>query len=308
MVRSYAKINLSIDVGERQPDGFHPVDMIMQQIQFHDDVTVVYQPSSRRERGDITVSLQSNRVYLPSDERNLAVKAAILMIREYGKDQPGGRIDIRLLKRIPVAAGMAGGSGNGAAVIHGLNALWELGLSLGRIMELCGELGSDVPFCAMGQANANRVLPDNVRFDRMSSCAARATGSGTILEPFRGDSRPVVIAKPRISVSTAEVYQGFDRCVPGKRPDNDRLLRRILSGDPAVYEDYINVLEWYTLAHYPVVGQLKERMSQSGAEVVLMSGSGPTVFAVYGTSREAEQTGLALRKEGWEAYWTKTMS
>ena len=94
MVRSYAKINLSIDVGERQPDGFHPVDMIMQQIQFHDDVTVVYQPSSRRERGDITVSLQSNRVYLPSDERNLAVKAAILMIREYGKDQPGGRIDL----------------------------------------------------------------------------------------------------------------------------------------------------------------------------------------------------------------------
>ena len=290
MVRSYAKINLSIDVGERQPDGFHPVDMIMQQIQFHDDVTVVYQPSSRRERGDITVSLQSNRVYLPSDERNLAVKAAILMIREYGKDQPGGRIDIRLLKRIPVAAGMAGGSGNGAAVLHGLNILWDLGLSLQQLCDAGAKLGSDVPFCVMGQAAENEALKDRFAGDPLACHCALATGTGTDLVPIKGLKSHIVLSKPPISVSTAKAYQGIDNIEIKERPNTEELIEGLKTRDVSLIEkNMVNVLENYTLMEYPTVVYTKNKMQElCNHGKVLMSGSGPTVFGICADRKEAQ--------------------
>jgi 4-diphosphocytidyl-2-C-methyl-D-erythritol kinase len=321
-VLSYAKINLSIDVGGIDENGYHAVDMIMQQVDFSDYVKVGFVPAggSRRggnpdaspqvksARGKIEISLRTNRYYLPVDERNLAHKAARIMIDRYGSTQKSGRVEINIKKRIPVAAGLAGGSGNGAAVVHALNLLWGLKLPLVEIMEICSELGSDVPFSAVGQARANRHFPAYLRKDPMAAACVRATGRGTVLEPVRPLNARLVIAKPRISVSTAEVYRGIDRCEIGSRPDNDRLQARLNSGEGsgAIFEDFVNVLEAYTLEAYPQVGELKRRMEDMGARKVLMSGSGPTVFAVCATVKEARRLCSRLRGEGYEAYWMRT--
>ena len=152
-VKSYAKINLSLDVLRRLENGYHEVEMVMQQILLHDEVDVKWKESDEPFR----IVLQTNRPYLPVDERNLAYKAAQLMHEQYGEGRTGSlRIDIK--KRIPVAAGLAGGSGNGAAVIHGLNSLWNLGLDVSSLNQIGSKLGSDVPFCIMGQAKMNRSL------------------------------------------------------------------------------------------------------------------------------------------------------
>ncbi len=298
MICSYAKINLSIDVGAREENGYHAVDMIMQQLSFHDDVTIQYQPGKDRQ-----IRVKTNRYYLPTDRRNLAYQAAELMAQRYGKEHPGS-IEIHLKKRIPVAAGLAGGSGNGAAVIHGLNALWKLDLDLDQVCSLCAELGSDVPFSAMIQAHGNRDLPEKIRKHPLAVACARATGRGTELKPVHSCNRPVLIAKPNLSVSTAEVYRGIDECTVDARPDNDQLAKDLERGGHEIYRNFINVLECYTLKAYPEVAELKARMEKSNAEKVLMSGSGPTVFAMFRKIEDAMELCAGLRDEGYEAYWT----
>ncbi|NLD10152.1 MAG: 4-(cytidine 5'-diphospho)-2-C-methyl-D-erythritol kinase [Clostridiales bacterium] len=306
-VLSFAKINLSIDVGAARGDGYHPVDMVMQQLSFHDDVDLKYIRNNDGTRGNIDVQVKTNRYYLPTDNRNLAFKAARLMADRYGKQVDSGTVRIDIKKRIPVAAGLAGGSGNGAAVIHGLNVLWDLGLDLTKVCLLCAELGSDVPFSALGQAKANYIFPKPMRKDPMAASCARATGRGTELEPVEGIRKPVVIAKPSISVSTKEVYQGIDSCEIVSRPDNDKLVEDLAAHSDGAYDNFINVLEAYTLDHYPAVAKLKQVMSETGAEKVLMSGSGPTVFAVYNDMKAAMSACDKLRDKGYEAYWTKTI-
>lgn len=307
-ILSFAKINLSIDVTGATEDGMHTVDMIMQQISFHDDVTVRFFPDQGKANGDIDIKVSTNRYYLPVDERNLAYKAAALMSSEYGDRIPGGRVEVVIFKRIPVAAGLAGGSGNGAAVLHGLNQLWKLRLNLPRLCSLGAKLGSDVPFCVMGQAGYNFCLPKNLRKDKMAVSCARATGTGTELIPLRGINRSLVIVKPPMGVSTAEVYREIDRCKIKKRPDNDTLAKGIMSRDFALINDNcINVLENYTLRAYPEVKKLKDLLQQNTeAEKVLMSGSGPTVFGLFKSISEAKEACEMLRKHRYEAYWTKT--
>ncbi|WP_303857851.1 4-(cytidine 5'-diphospho)-2-C-methyl-D-erythritol kinase [Aminicella lysinilytica] len=306
-VLSFAKINLSIDVGAVSDDGYHPVDMVMQQLSFHDDVDLRYVSNHDGTRGNIDVKVKTNRYYLPTDNRNLAFKAARLMADRYGNKIDSGTVRIDIKKRIPVAAGLAGGSGNGAAVIHGLNVLWELGLDLTKVCLLCAELGSDVPFSALGQAKANYNFPRSVRKDPKAASCARATGRGTELEPVEGIRKPVVIAKPSISVSTKEVYRGIDDCDIVSRPDNDKLVADLAAHSESAYDNFINVLEVYTLDHYPEVARLKDIMNGTGAEKVLMSGSGPTVFAVYNDMKAAMSACDKLRDKGYEAYWTKTI-
>lgn len=348
LVRSFVKINLSIDVGPVSDDGYHPVDMVMQQLSFHDDVTVEYTPLSPGPCEDATagrnvpaggidpeagpeaadagsgsfdIEVRTNRYYLPTDSRNLAYKAALLMAERYGEKASGGKILIDIKKRIPVAGGLAGGSGNGAAVLHALNILWGLRLPLGTLMDLGAELGSDVPFCVMGQARANKGFPAYIKNDPMASSCARATGRGTELEVVSPLDSWMVISKPRFSVSTKEVYQGIDNMKITERPDNDRLVS-LLNGsarqDPAdgskafakptrdMYRDFVNVLEAYTLKAYPEVAELKKLMQKKGAGFSLMSGSGPTVFGIFSSMKAAESAALALQKKGLEAYWTRT--
>lgn len=301
-VRSFAKINLSLDVGPEK-NGYHAVDMIMQQLAFHDDVEIT---SKKNKAGKFSIHIDVSRPYLPRDYRNLAWQAAELMIRRYGMQAGGADIHINIRKRIPVAAGLAGGSGNAAAVLHGLNALWNLKLGLPEIMELSAELGSDVPFTACGEAASNRDLPEDVRKDPLAVTCCRATGRGTELKKVRGIHRPVVIARPRLGVSTREVYAGIDYCVIPERPDNDRLIRAMKKESGRMYRDFINVLENYTLFHYPEVGKLKKIMEEKNARKVLMSGSGPTVFAIYNRMEDAIKESSRLRGLGYESYWTRT--
>ena len=307
-ILSFAKINLSIDVTGITEDGMHTVDMIMHQISFHDDVKVRFISDHTKNRGDIDIKVSTNRYYLPVDERNLAYKAAALTSSLYADKVPGGRVEIDIFKRIPVAAGLAGGSGNGAAVLHGLNQLWNLDLDLPELCSLGARLGSDVPFCVMGQAGYNFCLPKSIRKDKLAVSCARATRTGTALTPLRGIKRSLVIAKPPMGVSTAEVYREIDHCEISKRPDNDALAKGIMNKNfTLIYDNCINVLENYTLRAYPEVKKLKALLSQNArAEKVLMSGSGPTVFAVFDSISGAKEACEMLRKHRYEAYWTKT--
>ena len=305
---SYAKINLSLDVTGVLDSGMHQVDMVMQQISLHDSVAVEYEENAEREKGDIDISLKTSKSYLPADERNTAFKAALLMAEKYGSGIPGGTVRIDIVKRIPVAAGMAGGSGNGAAVLHALNVLWNLRLSLGELCSIGSEIGSDVPFCVMGQAACNFVLPKYLRKDALAASCARATGTGTDMEPVRGLKKFVVVAKPKISVSTGKVYQGIDSCAIGERPDNDALADALAASDyESACGNFINVLENYTLNAYPEVRVLKEKMKEiSDGRPVLMSGSGPTVYGICDNLEQAKKNSDILRKQGYESYWTKT--
>lgn len=315
-IRSYAKINLSIDVGEAQKNGFHDVDMIMQQIAFHDDVDISFVPNSNMKNSTISemnneddrfqIELTTNRNYLPTDGRNLAYRAAELMIRHFGKKKSGGMIKINIFKRIPVGAGMAGGSGNGAAVIHGLNFLWNLKLSLKEICNLCEELGSDVPFCALGQAKMNKKLPAKIRNDEMVTCCVRATGRGVNMKKVRGINKAVVVAKPGFSVSTAQVYANIDDAEVKERPNNDRLEQMLNEKSQGIYEEFINVLENYTLKAYPAVDVLKSKMKKYNPKACMMSGSGPTVFAIFDDINDAMALSDSLRKDRYESYWTHT--
>lgn len=306
-LRSYAKINLSLDVTGTRPDGYHDLASVMQRISLYDRIHMEWIADSRSRDGardakpgaepDIRIQLSTNRPYLPVDERNLAYKAAQIMIREFGQ-QPGagsGLIRISITKNIPVAAGLAGGSGNGAAVLIGLNRLWGLRLNTRQLCRIGEELGSDVPFC---------ILAQNSRYR-----AALATGRGEVLQPLKKSMKKyIVLAKPAFGVSTKEVFKCIDNYEISQRPDNRQLIQGLAEGNDAlVYKNMINVLELYTLEHYEPVKQLKERFQrETAAETVLMSGSGPTVFAVYSKESEARKACMFLRGLRYEAYWAST--
>lgn len=308
-INSFGKINLSIDVKGVLESGMHEVDMIMQHVAFHDDVVVSYEKDNDREKGDISISLKTNRYYIPVDSRNTAYKAAELMIRRFGAKMAGGTLAIDIVKRIPVAGGMAGGSGNAAAVLHAVNTLWRLDLTLEELCAMGKEIGSDVPFCVIGQAKRNLNLPGKIRYDKGAGTCARATGTGADLELVRGFGRNIVIAKPDLSVSTKEVYQGIDHCEIKERPDNDSLAEHMNVHDfDEVCKNCINVLENYTLNKYPEIETLKEKFRElTDSPLILMSGSGPTVFGVCRSLKEAQSVCESLRKAGYEAYWTKTI-
>lgn len=300
-VKSYAKINLSLDVLRRLENGFHEVEMVMQQILLHDEVSVKWEEGGV----DFRIKLNTNRSYLPTDERNLAYKAAVLMHELYGQDRKGTvRIDIK--KRIPVAAGMAGGSGNGAAVLHALNWLWELGLDVKALNEAGSRLGSDVPFCIMGQAKMNTIL--GLAEDPLATHCAVARGTGTELEPIKGLASHIALSKPSIGVSTAEVYKGLKLDEVKVHPDTAELIDALQNENrEKICKNMINLLENFTLREYPNVVRTKEQMQQLlGKENVLMSGSGPTVFGLCDTRVQAQEVCAHMEQFNRESYWTRT--
>lgn len=305
-LRSYAKINLSLDVLDKMDNGYHQVEMIMQQIKLSDDVYIRWFADDDAE--GIGITLKTNKYYLPVDNRNLAYKAAELMTKYYGHDLKGSlRIDIR--KNIPVAAGLAGGSANGAAVIHGLNVLWELGLDLKKLCSIGAELGSDVPFTIMGQARGNKELIKMFGKDPMAATCALAYGTGTELRPLKPLTSWVLLSKPALSVSTGEVYKGLDSSRIEKRPDNKAIEQGLLKEDmELVKKNMANVLEEYTLKTYSKVLDTKKMMMEAcpGA-AVLMSGSGPSVFALSGDRQELERGYKKLKEINEETYLTRTI-
>lgn len=280
-VRGNAKINLTLDVLHKRADGFHEVEMIMQAIELADILSVEEKPND-------DISIMANIAHLPCDHRNLAYQAAKL-IKNVCQVNKG--VHIVLEKNIPMSAGLAGGSTDAASVLLGLNRLWNLGLSLGELEILGAKLGSDVPFCLRG----GTML---------------ATGRGELLTPL-ADLTPcyVVLAKPRIGVSTAWVYGKYRGNAGIMHPDTKGVNFALEQGDfPGVVARLNNVLESVTITEYPQIGKLKASMMEYGALASLMSGSGPTVFGLVEDKSKAENIADKLRRQkDVEVIITKTV-
>lgn len=247
-----AKINLSLDVLHKRQDGYHEVEMIMTTIDLADRIELSLLPTD-----EIRISSQNR--FVPDDHRNLAYQAAKLLKERYGIKQG---VQIGIEKVIPVAAGLAGGSSDAAATLRGLNKLWNLRLTLPELADLGAEIGSDVSFCVFGGT-------------------AIATGRGEkIVELNPPPPCWVVLAKPTIGVSTADIYKRL-HMDSIHHPNTKEMIKAIEREDfEGVCQNIGNVLETVTLNLYPEVAQIKEQMTRFGADAVLMSGSGPTVFAL----------------------------
>lgn len=268
--RAYAKINLGLDVLRRRPDGYHEVKMIMQTVDICDDLTF-----ERREEPGI--ELRIDGADLPADENNLVYRAAALLLE---KRQPRAGVSITLKKRIPIAAGMAGGSADAAAAMRGMNALFEMGYSVEGLKELGATLGADIPYCIQG----GTMLSE---------------GIGEILTPLSDPPAcHLVIAKPAIDVSTAFVYGHLQADRLSFHPDIDGMAAALAAGDLKGITDRMgNVLETVTVKEYPVIDKLKQLMCGLGAENALMSGSGPTVFGICRERGTAEKIAAAIERE-----------
>lgn len=270
-LKARAKINLTLDVTGKRPDGYHELRTIMQTLRLYDGVYI-----KRIEKQRIKV--KTNLFWLPADQRNLAWKAAELMRERFGI-RDGVFIEIE--KRIPVAAGLAGGSTDCAAVLVGMNRLFALGLSQRQLEGLAAELGSDIPYCV----RRGTVL---------------AEGAGELLRPV---PRPcpycwVVLAKPPFSVSTATVYRALRWQEVEKHPDTEGMLRAMQWQDvPEMGKLLCNVLESATIPMHPEIGEIKRRFLELGAQGALMSGSGPTVFALFAQQAPAEQAAARIKQE-----------
>lgn len=269
-LKAYGKVNLGLDVVKRREDGYHEVRMIMQTVGIYDRIDL-----TRREQPGI--GIETNLYYLPDNENNLAYKAARLLMDEFGiKDGVG----IRIKKFIPVAAGMAGGSSDAAAVLFGVNKMFSLGLSMEELMKRGVKLGADVPYCLMRGT-------------------ALSEGIGEILTPL--DPAPqcqVLIAKPAVSVSTKFVYENLhvNQLSKTAHPDIDCLMRAIENRDlRSLAENMGNILETVTIPAHPVIQDIKDKMMSMGAVGAMMSGSGPTVFGLFMSPAKAEETYEEMR-------------
>ncbi len=270
-LKALAKINLGLDVVRRREDGYHEVRMVMQTIHLYDRLEM-------EKTATPGIELSTNLSYLPVNENNLVYRAGKLLMDEFGIAEG---IKVYLNKRIPVAAGMAGGSTDAAAMLYGMNELFELGLSREQLMERGVKIGADVPYCLMRGT-------------------ALAEGIGEKLTPLAPMIKcPVLIAKPAISVSTKFVYQKLKLDADTKHPDIDRLIKDIRAQDlGAIAGDMGNVLESVTIPNYPVIAQIKEQMMDSGAINAMMSGSGPTVFGLFEEEETAQAAYQKMKESG----------
>lgn len=277
--KARAKINLALNVLGKRPDGYHEVEMIMQTVDLCDFLTF-------SDRSDDHIELRTNALYVPTDERNLAYKAADLLRLQTGYR---GGVTIDIDKRIPVAAGLAGGSADAAATLRGLNQKWGLGLTLHELAEIGGQIGSDVPFCVYG-----------------GTAIARGRGELLEMQPLC-KAFWVVLAKPPIAVSTADVYGALHLTQETVRPSLASALMSLQKGDlQGLAQATANVLESVTVAEQPDLARLKEQMIKLGGQVVMMSGSGPTIFALLEREQRARRMYTALRTMWKEVYLCQT--
>ena len=270
-LKALAKINLGLDVVRRREDGYHEVRMIMQTIHLYDllEIQKIREPE---------IQIVSNLSFLPVNENNLVYKAARLLQEEFALTDG---ISVKLTKRIPVAAGMAGGSTDAAAMLYAMNQLYDLGLSRRELMKRGVQIGADVPYCLMrGTALAEGIG------EKLTELPAPPKAS-------------ILVAKPPIMVSTKEVYQSLKADELSSHPDIDGMIEALKQGSLQGITDRMdNVLETVTVEQFPVIAQIKDFMKEHGAMNALMSGSGPTVFGIYKEEQEALAAEKALREMG----------
>lgn len=268
-IKAYAKINLGLDVVKRLPNGYHQVKMILQTVNIFDSLTL--------ESTDSGITLTTDSNELSVDKDNLVYRAAELMLEKY---HITGGIHIHLEKRIPIAAGMAGGSTDAAATMKGISRLLGLDAPLPQLMEYGVSIGADVPYCIMGGTALAEGIGDKL----------------TALPP--APDCVILVAKPDISVSTKYVYEHLDAAGLKSHPDIEGMRAAIETGSlQGILDRMGNVLETVTIPAHPIIDTIKNRMRELGAVNSLMSGSGPTVFGIFLEEQAAELAGKQLQKE-----------
>ena len=269
-LKARAKINLGLDVVRKREDGYHEVRMIMQMINLYDKITL-------RKKTEPGITVTANLSYLPVNEDNLVYRAAKLLMDEFQVD---GGLEIELQKYIPVAAGMAGGSTDAAAVMVGVNRIFQLGLNKKQLMERGVKIGADVPFCIMrGTALAEGIGEELTPLPAMPHCS-------------------LVIAKPKIHVSTKFVYGNLTVRELTEHPDIDGQVQALRENDlEQLVARMGNVLETVTIPAYPVIDEIKHTMMKYGAMGAMMSGSGPTVFGIFEKEDKAQEVCRLLKKD-----------
>ena len=280
-IEAHAKINLTLDVTGKLPNGYHTVQMVMQSIGLCDKVTLA-------KTGSAQITMACDRAGLSAGEDNLAIRAARLFCAETGL-QSGG-VEIFLEKHIPMQAGMAGGSADAAAVLLGMNTLFETGCSIDALCAMGVKLGADVPYCIRG----GTML---------------AEGIGEVLSPLPFMPRcTVLICKPPVGVPTPEVYRAIDAAPIAEHPDTQAMIDALRDRDlHRIGSLLCNVMEPVTAGRYPVITEIRETMLQNGALGARMSGSGSAVFGLYENPEDAEKAYRILSGRFEEVFLTETV-
>lgn len=291
-IKAYAKINIGLDVLRKRADGYHDVKMIMQTIGIFDTLDV----NIGIENGESAVSLGGfgrmsvacSDENVPCDETNLVCKAANAFLEYTNKKAD---ISVKIEKNIPVGAGLAGGSTDAAAVLCALNVLLKTGLSKSELMKIAKNIGADVPFCVVG----NTYL---------------AEGTGEILTPVKTNVKfDILLVKPPFSVSTPSVYGSLVLDENTTHPDIDRIKNALEDGNVSeIYGILKNTLEDVTLKMHAEIGKIKENLKNLGARAVLMSGSGPSVFAIFDDRQKLAGAYKIMKQKYKQTYLTSTIN
>ncbi|MCQ2401062.1 MAG: 4-(cytidine 5'-diphospho)-2-C-methyl-D-erythritol kinase [Lachnospiraceae bacterium] len=298
--KAHAKINISLDVTGVRPDGYHEVKMIMQDLCLCDKVSLRKISESETETATgserVILTMEGASPDVPADRKNIAVKAAYLMLETFGISEG---VSIHLSKQIPSAAGLAGGSADAAAVIRGMNRLFNTGLSLREMMDMGVRLGADVPYCIMGGTALSEGIGE------------RLTKLDT---PEFLKGLPVLLVKPNEGVSTREVYTTLDEVcgwkegmeevrIKGLHPDVEAAVSSMKNEDfYGLCSLMGNILERVTVRKLPEIEEIKEKLISAGARAAMMSGSGPTVFAFFSTEEERNAAYKLIEMECHEKY------
>ena len=276
--KAYAKINISLDVVGKRDDGYHLLKMIMQNIELYDEIELT--------KIDEGIKITCNKVFVPTDERNLAYKAAKAFKDKYNIKQ-GVKIDIR--KNIPVSAGLAGGSTDCAAVLRSMNKLFKVNAPMSELMEIGVKRGADVPYCLQGGTALCEGIGEEI----------------TKLPPFK--NQIVVLVKPPFAVSTKDVYKAFDINKAIIHPKTERIISAMKVYDlNSVCSNMKNLLENVTLRKFPVINNIKCQMINYGAVGTMMSGSGPSVFAFFNDMYKAQLCFEEMKKKYKDVFITRT--
>lgn len=279
LIKAHAKINISLDVVGKREDGYHLLKMIMQMIDLYDLIEV-----NKIKSG---IQLSCNKHYIPVDERNLAYKAAKLFMEEYSIKEG---VEINIKKNIPVAAGLAGGSTDVAAVLKAMNNIFKVQATEEQLMKLGVKIGADVPYCIIGGT-------------------ALCEGIGEIVTPLESFKNQIlVLVKPNFGVSTKEVYQALDITRVQRHPSTDILINGIEQNNLKVVSDNMkNILENVTLKKHSILRDIKREMVNMGALGALMSGSGPTVFGFFDDMLRAQICYDKFKTKYTEVFLTRTI-
>ena len=269
LLKSRGKINLTLDVLGKREDGYHEIETIMQSVYLYDTVFL-------KKLKEDEIKIETNLPYLPTDNKNIVYKTIELIKNKYSVDF-GVYADI--VKSIPVAAGMAGGSSNAAVTILGLNKIFDLNMTFDEMLKLGATLGADVPFC-------------------LYEGTAKAAGIGEKISVL--SSHPfvyILLVTPSINISTKTVFESLDLSGMKKRPNNELVIEGIENKNlKMITDNFCNVLETVTEKNHPIISDLKETLNKNNALNSAMSGSGPTVFAYFKRREDAVSAAKHIKK------------